>query len=34
MANNLPMWGNNQAVATTLGSAIVAVDLGDNFTMK
>ncbi|GJQ91769.1 zinc finger, CCHC-type containing protein [Tanacetum coccineum] len=34
MANDQPMWGNNQAVAPTPGAAIVAVDLGDNFTVK
>ncbi|GJQ90432.1 hypothetical protein Tco_0001571 [Tanacetum coccineum] len=34
MADDRPMWGNNRAVATTPGSAIVAVDLGDNFTVK
>nr|GEY97628.1 reverse transcriptase domain-containing protein [Tanacetum cinerariifolium] len=28
------MWGNNQAIAPTPGAAIVAVDLGNNFTMK
>ncbi|GJX59354.1 hypothetical protein Tco_0290744 [Tanacetum coccineum] len=34
MADDQPMWGNNQAVAPTHGAAIVAVDLGDNFTVK
>nr|GEW70574.1 hypothetical protein [Tanacetum cinerariifolium] len=34
MANDQPMWGNNRAVAPTPGAAIVAVDLGDNFTVK
>nr|GEX53107.1 reverse transcriptase domain-containing protein [Tanacetum cinerariifolium] len=34
MAEDQPMWGNNQAVAPTPGAAIVAVDLGDNFTVK
>ncbi|GKE94711.1 hypothetical protein Tco_1579566, partial [Tanacetum coccineum] len=34
MADNRPIWGNNRAVATTPGSAIVAVDFGDNFTIK
>ncbi|GKA12372.1 hypothetical protein Tco_0691918 [Tanacetum coccineum] len=34
MANDQPMWGNNRAIATTPGAAIVAVDLGDNFTVK
>ncbi|GJY70975.1 hypothetical protein Tco_0474678 [Tanacetum coccineum] len=34
MADDQPMWGNNRAVAPTLGAAIVAVDLGDNFTIK
>ncbi|GJV58827.1 hypothetical protein Tco_1464927, partial [Tanacetum coccineum] len=34
MADDQPMWGNNQAVTPTLGAAIVAVDLGDNFTVK
>ncbi|GKE04732.1 reverse transcriptase domain-containing protein [Tanacetum coccineum] len=34
MADNQPMWGNNRAVAPTPGAAIVAVDLGDNFTVK
>ncbi|GKC96458.1 reverse transcriptase domain-containing protein [Tanacetum coccineum] len=34
MADNQPIWGNNRAVAPTLGAAIVAVDLGDNFTVK
>ncbi|GKE03579.1 hypothetical protein Tco_1395597 [Tanacetum coccineum] len=28
------MWGNNRAVAPTPGAAILAVDLGDNFTVK
>ncbi|GKE58422.1 hypothetical protein Tco_1497607 [Tanacetum coccineum] len=28
------MWGNNRAIATTPGSAIIAVDLGENFTVK
>nr|GFA14569.1 reverse transcriptase domain-containing protein [Tanacetum cinerariifolium] len=34
MANDQPMKGNNQAIAPTLGAAIVAVDLRDNFTVK
>ncbi|GJU74232.1 hypothetical protein Tco_1265637 [Tanacetum coccineum] len=34
MADDRPMWGNNRAVATTPGSDIIAVDLGDNFTVK
>ncbi|GJU69890.1 hypothetical protein Tco_1256149 [Tanacetum coccineum] len=34
MADDQPMWGNNRAVVPTLGAAIVAVDLGDNFTVK
>ncbi|GJR17518.1 hypothetical protein Tco_0966045 [Tanacetum coccineum] len=34
MADDQPMWGNNRAVAPTLGAAIVAVDLGYNFTVK
>nr|GEV93189.1 reverse transcriptase domain-containing protein [Tanacetum cinerariifolium] len=34
MADDQPIWGNNQAVAPTPGAAIVAVDLGDNFTVK
>ncbi|GKE18944.1 hypothetical protein Tco_1426521 [Tanacetum coccineum] len=34
MADDQPMWGNNRVVAPTLEAAIVAVDLGDNFTVK
>nr|GEZ59399.1 reverse transcriptase domain-containing protein [Tanacetum cinerariifolium] len=34
MADNQPMWGNNRVVAPTLGAAIIAVDLGENFTVK
>nr|GEV65453.1 reverse transcriptase domain-containing protein [Tanacetum cinerariifolium] len=34
MADDQPMWANNRAVAPTLASAIIAVDLGDNFTVK
>nr|GEX40312.1 reverse transcriptase domain-containing protein [Tanacetum cinerariifolium] len=34
MANDQPMWGNNRAVAPTPLAAIVAIDLGDNFTVK
>ncbi|GJS50630.1 reverse transcriptase domain-containing protein [Tanacetum coccineum] len=34
MADDQPMWGNNRAVAPTLGAAIVAVDLRDNFIVK
>ncbi|GKB33751.1 hypothetical protein Tco_0873152 [Tanacetum coccineum] len=34
MADDQPMWGNNRAVAPTSEAAIVAVDLGDNFTVK
>ncbi|GJW86436.1 hypothetical protein Tco_0161776 [Tanacetum coccineum] len=34
MADDQPMWGNNRAVAPTPEVAIVAVDLGDNFTVK
>ncbi|GKA13632.1 hypothetical protein Tco_0693278 [Tanacetum coccineum] len=30
MADDQPMWGNNRAVAPTLGAAIISVDLGDN----
>ncbi|GJW89422.1 hypothetical protein Tco_0164762 [Tanacetum coccineum] len=28
------MWGNNRAIVTTPGSAIIVVDLRDNFTVK
>ncbi|GJU38726.1 reverse transcriptase domain-containing protein [Tanacetum coccineum] len=34
MADDQPMWGNNRAVSPTPGAAIVAVDLGENFTVK
>ncbi|GJW56854.1 hypothetical protein Tco_0103585 [Tanacetum coccineum] len=34
MADDQPMWGNNQTVAPTPRAAIVAVDLGDNFIVK
>ncbi|GJZ42656.1 hypothetical protein Tco_0589911 [Tanacetum coccineum] len=34
MADDQPMWGNNRVVAPTHGAAIIAVDLGDNFTIK
>ncbi|GKB80982.1 reverse transcriptase domain-containing protein [Tanacetum coccineum] len=34
MAKDQPMWENNRAVAPTLRAAIVAVNLGDNFTVK
>nr|GEU99569.1 reverse transcriptase domain-containing protein [Tanacetum cinerariifolium] len=34
MADDQPMWGNNQAIAPTSRAAIVTVDLGDNFTVK
>ncbi|GKA96746.1 hypothetical protein Tco_0818841 [Tanacetum coccineum] len=34
MADDQPMWGNNQVIAPTLEAIIVAVDLGDNFTVK
>ncbi|GJX93249.1 hypothetical protein Tco_0347835 [Tanacetum coccineum] len=34
MADDQPMWGNNRAVAPTPGAAIVAVELGDNFSVK
>ncbi|GKA17991.1 reverse transcriptase domain-containing protein [Tanacetum coccineum] len=34
MADDRPMRGNNRAVSTTPGSVIVAVDLGENFTVK
>ncbi|GJY54453.1 reverse transcriptase domain-containing protein [Tanacetum coccineum] len=34
MDDDQPTWGNNRAVAPTLGAAIVAVDLRDNFTVK
>ncbi|GJS13389.1 hypothetical protein Tco_0407861 [Tanacetum coccineum] len=34
MADDQPMWGNNRAIAPTHGAAIIAVDLGDNFTVK
>nr|GEU96012.1 reverse transcriptase domain-containing protein [Tanacetum cinerariifolium] len=33
-ADDRPMWGNNRAIATTPRSAIIAVDLGDNFSIK
>nr|GEX06808.1 reverse transcriptase domain-containing protein [Tanacetum cinerariifolium] len=34
MADDQHIWGNNRVVAPTLEAAIVAVDLGDNFTVK
>nr|GEV39270.1 reverse transcriptase domain-containing protein [Tanacetum cinerariifolium] len=34
MADDQPMWGNNRAVAPTLGAVILTVDLGDTFTIK
>nr|GEV13365.1 reverse transcriptase domain-containing protein [Tanacetum cinerariifolium] len=34
MADDQPMWVNNRAVTRTPGAAIIAVDLGNNFTMK
>ncbi|GJT90581.1 hypothetical protein Tco_1079426 [Tanacetum coccineum] len=34
MADDQPMWGKNRAVAPTPEAAIVAVDLGDNSTVK
>nr|GEX36426.1 reverse transcriptase domain-containing protein [Tanacetum cinerariifolium] len=34
MDDNQPMWGNNRAIAPTPEAAIIAVDLGDNFTIK
>ncbi|GJZ66670.1 hypothetical protein Tco_0623366 [Tanacetum coccineum] len=34
MVDDQPMWGNNRTVAPTPGAAIIAVDLGDNFTVK
>nr|GEW96464.1 hypothetical protein [Tanacetum cinerariifolium]GFB92853.1 hypothetical protein [Tanacetum cinerariifolium] len=34
MADDQPMWRNNQAVAPTPEAGIVAADLGDNFTFK
>ncbi|GKF33507.1 hypothetical protein Tco_0106707 [Tanacetum coccineum] len=34
MVDDQPMWENNLAVAPTPATAIVAVDLGDNFTIK
>ncbi|GKA06996.1 hypothetical protein Tco_0686220 [Tanacetum coccineum] len=34
MANDQPMWGNNQAVEPTPGAAILAVDLRDTFIVK
>ncbi|GJU25873.1 reverse transcriptase domain-containing protein [Tanacetum coccineum] len=34
MADDQPMWGTNRAVTPTPGAAIVAVNLGDNFTVK
>ncbi|GJS29320.1 reverse transcriptase domain-containing protein [Tanacetum coccineum] len=34
MADNQPMWGNNRAISPTPKAAIIAVDLGDNFTVK
>ncbi|GJW16138.1 hypothetical protein Tco_0020271 [Tanacetum coccineum] len=34
MADDQPMWGNNQAVAPTLADAIIPVEHGDNFNVK
>jgi hypothetical protein len=34
MADDRPMWEANRAIAPTPGAAIVAVNLGDNFTVK
>ncbi|GJR93023.1 hypothetical protein Tco_0265197 [Tanacetum coccineum] len=34
MADDQPMWGNNRAIAPTPEAAIIAVVLGDNFTVK
>nr|GFB34615.1 reverse transcriptase domain-containing protein [Tanacetum cinerariifolium] len=34
MADDQPIRGNNRAVAPIQGAAIVAIDLGDNFTIK
>ncbi|GJZ91256.1 hypothetical protein Tco_0663183 [Tanacetum coccineum] len=34
MADDQPIWGNNRAVAPTPGAAIIAVDLGESFTVK
>ncbi|GJR94016.1 reverse transcriptase domain-containing protein [Tanacetum coccineum] len=34
MADDQPMWGNNQAVAPTPEAAFIMVDFGDNFTVK
>ncbi|GJR88263.1 hypothetical protein Tco_0212274 [Tanacetum coccineum] len=34
MADDQPMWGNNRVVAPTPASAIVLVELGDNFHLK
>ena len=34
MADDQPMWAANRNVAPTPGAAIVAVNLGDNFTVK
>ncbi|GKA07239.1 reverse transcriptase domain-containing protein [Tanacetum coccineum] len=34
MADDQLMWGNNRAVAPTPRAAIIAVDLGNNFTVK
>nr|GEV06493.1 reverse transcriptase domain-containing protein [Tanacetum cinerariifolium] len=34
LADDQPMWGNNRVVAPTLGAAIIALELGDNFNVK
>ncbi|GKD83722.1 hypothetical protein Tco_1350561 [Tanacetum coccineum] len=34
MADDQPMWGKNRAVAPTLRAGIIAVDLGENITIK
>ena len=34
MADDQPMWATNRTIAPTPGAAIVAVNLGDNFTVK
>ncbi|GKB51233.1 hypothetical protein Tco_0901986 [Tanacetum coccineum] len=34
MADDQPMWGNNRAIAPTPEAAIIAIDLGDNFSVK
>ncbi|GKE94942.1 hypothetical protein Tco_1579797, partial [Tanacetum coccineum] len=34
MVDDQPIWGNNRAIVPTPGAAIVAVYLGENFTVK